>query len=61
MTNRWPPDTEHPLATAADRAALAEDRARLLARYWDDRVSRERNLSVIGWWLGQAERNDSNP
>jgi hypothetical protein len=60
MKNRWPPRLDEDSSRAQDSAALAAERAILLARYWNDNDSDECNLSVVDWWLEQA-RQDNPP
>jgi hypothetical protein len=58
MKRTWPPETGNPDTQALQNADLAEYRARILARYWDDSDTRERNLSVVDWWLEQPRPDE---
>lgn len=62
MQKRWPPPelTDHVAGEGAARIfRRPEERAQLLARYWDDRIPEDLNLDIIGWWLDRcADRRD---
>lgn len=57
MTTHWLPEADTRADGPEFTLRLAEERAALLARYWDDRESKEANLAVIEWWLRQTEKD----